>query len=275
MSKKQKKIFIIVDLEADGGTLLAKDRTYKSIDDNINILKKNMFKHDLKINFFVEGQLLEERPDIVETFHGENKNVNFNLHGYNHSDVNLSTDVKILNIEKAINAFTSCFGCLPKAYRAPNGIITDKELHFLKKKQLQADLSIFPSFFPGRFNNVNSPLMPYRHSSGLVEIPCSVITPMRIPLGLSYAQLLGKNIFLGLLKLFPLAGDIVFYLHLHDLAPSLLIDKIENNIIAQIAYLWNSRCDVNYLSVIIDYFYQAGYSSGLLDNHVDELCEKL
>jgi hypothetical protein len=60
---------------------------------------------------------------------------------------------------------------------SPAGIITKESLQLLESPGILYGFSIFPTYFPGRFNRLRFPTSPFRiKNSSLLEIPFSVVT---------------------------------------------------------------------------------------------------
>jgi hypothetical protein len=102
-------------------------------------------------------------------------------------------------------------GTLPTGYRAPKGIINKQELLYLEKSGIKFDSSIFPTVFPGRYNRVCFPSEPFNvEGSKIVEMPFATVPNVRIPISLSFMQLLGLKMFQYLFRLFGLPNLIVY-----------------------------------------------------------------
>jgi peptidoglycan/xylan/chitin deacetylase (PgdA/CDA1 family) len=87
-------------------------------------------------------------------------------HSYSHQVGFLS---KIDDIKKGIKAHEKIIGSPPMGYRAPQGIITEKEALFLEDNGIKFDSSIFPGLFPGRYNRINFPTFPHKlNNSNLI-----------------------------------------------------------------------------------------------------------
>jgi peptidoglycan/xylan/chitin deacetylase (PgdA/CDA1 family) len=118
-------------------------------------------------------------------------------------------------VARSIEEIRSRFATDPLGYRLPNGTIRPEDYAVLDAYDVDFDASLFPSLFPGRFNNLGYPQQPFRHNSGLLEIPFTVYSPaLPVPYSLSYLKLLGQPI-QTLLRHNP-PETIVFDMHLHD-----------------------------------------------------------
>lgn len=169
---------------------------------------------DVPISVFVVGQLLENRPDVVEMLR-EKLDTEFHLHSYRH-DPEMSQGFRD-DLHQGIEAFESFFGHRPRGYRAPLGKITNRQLAILDENGFDFDSSIFPSYRPGAYNNLDAPTEPYRPSTTetLVELPVGVIPYLRVPTAQSYLKLGGRS-YLKLLDAIDLPNPLIFVSHLHD-----------------------------------------------------------
>lgn len=169
---------------------------------------------DIPLTVFVVGKTLERFPEDVDKIREEIES-EFHLHSYRH-DITKSYDF-IEEINLGIDAFESYFGERPIGYRAPQGNITTEEICRLDDAGFEFDSSIFPSYRPGIYNNLDAPTYPYRPwgTENFVEYPISVLPRLRIPLSQSYLKLFGRT-FLALLKRISLPNLLVFDSHLQD-----------------------------------------------------------
>ena len=109
-------------------------------------------------------------------------------------------------------------GKRPMGYRAPQGLITKEEAIFLADMGIKFDSSIFPTFFPGRFNRLNFPLTPFViEQSSILELPFAVIPRIRLPIGLSYMQLMGLTSFIFLFAIFGMPKIMIYGFHSYEL----------------------------------------------------------
>ena len=202
---------LTIDVEPDFGGLLASDYYYGK--DHLHKLKDIVEKYDLALTVFVTGKTLEDNPDIYDLLASMNAEVQ--QHSYSHQ---VGHESKLSDIKKGIEIHEELIGVKPIGYRAPQGIITKDEAVYLSKEGIKYDSSIFPAFFPGRFNRLNFPTEPFIiKDTEILEIPFSVIPKIRTPIGLSYIQLLGLDTFKALFKLFGIPPLIIFDFHSYEL----------------------------------------------------------
>ena len=206
-----KTICFTIDVEPDFGGLLT-NHEYDCIH-NLHKLDDIRKKYDLKLTAFVTGKTIEDNPDTIEILNSMPAEIE--QHSYSHK---VGHGTKLGDIQNGIETHRRTLGKDPLGYRAPQGIISRAEIHLLEDMGVLFDSSIFPTYFPGRFNRLKFPTMPFKiKGSNLVEIPNGVIPKIRIPINLSYMQLLGLDTFKFFFQLFGLPKFIVYGFHLHDL----------------------------------------------------------
>ena len=203
---------ITLDLESDW-FVDGPGRTYMTaeyLDEYIELIQSV----DVPVSVFVVGRLLEERPDIVERLDAA-LDCEFHLHSYAH-DPEMSAGFRT-DLREGIRAFESFFGRRPRGYRAPLGKISAQQLTTLDSEGFRFDSSIFPSYRPGAYNNLDAPTAPYRPAGTeeLVELPVGVLPYLRVPTAQSYLKLGGRS-YLRLLDWLDLPDRLVFVSHLHD-----------------------------------------------------------
>ena len=169
----------------------------------------------IPVSIFVVGRTLERFPQKIGMIQ-RNIDSEFHLHSYSH-DLSKSYDF-LKEVNQGVDAFESYFGHQPDGYRAPQGNINSAEIRQLDKMGFEFDSSIFPSYRPGIYNNIDAPLSPYlpEGSEQLIEYPIGVLPNVRIPLSQSYVKLFGRP-YLWLLKRMALPDILIFDSHLQDL----------------------------------------------------------
>jgi hypothetical protein len=207
----EKTICLSIDVEPDFGNLLTKDQYYGK--NHLSTLKRIVEEYDLKITAFITGKTLEDNPDIIDSL--KSMRAEIEQHSYLHLT---SRDSKIKDITQGIETHKRLLGTLPTGYRAPKGIINKQELLYLEKCGIKFDSSIFPTIFPGRYNRLGFPTEPFSvEGSKIVEMPFATVPKMRIPISLSYMQLLGLKMYQYLFRIFGLPNLIVYDFHTFEL----------------------------------------------------------
>jgi hypothetical protein len=229
--------------------------------------------HNLKVTLFITGEILEQRGKLLVPYIAEKEHFQFEIHAYNHDDVYNSIPDRINNIRKGLNAYTHFFQKIPRIYRAPNGIISREEIEFLVQHKVYYGSSIFPTFIPGRFNNLRFPRTPFKVCGlNFTEIPFTTTKVLRIPIALSYIQLFGLHFFKTLM-MFEKPNDIVFDFHLHDMYPKEWYSKHKLPLVPKLAY-YRATFD-NYawitLAKTLSFFKRHEYRFEVINTLVDEL----
>jgi peptidoglycan/xylan/chitin deacetylase (PgdA/CDA1 family) len=184
--------------------------TFEFLDQYIELISEL----ELPVSVFVVGKTLERFPDKVEKLRSSTDS-EFHLHSYGH-DLSKSYEFRE-EVNRGIEVFESHFGQQPGGYRAPQGNIKSAELQQLDEMGFDFDSSVFPSYRPGVYSNLDAPLAPYRPtgSDGLIEYPIGAIPNLRVPLSQSYLKLFGRP-YLWFLKRVTLPEVVVFDSHLQD-----------------------------------------------------------
>ena len=194
--------------------------TFEYIEEFIELIQEL----DVPVTFFVVGRTLERFPEVIDRLEVELE-CEFHLHSYQH-DTTKSYDFRT-EIRRGKAVFENLFGFEPVGYRAPQGNIEPAEFEILADEGFQFDSSIFPSYRPGVYSNLDKPLTPYRPDGvdGLLEIPIGATPWTRIPLSQSYLKLLGRP-FQAYLERAPLPSPLVYNMHLQDLYRTDSYDKL-------------------------------------------------
>ncbi|MBI4333586.1 MAG: polysaccharide deacetylase family protein [Chloroflexi bacterium] len=212
---------VTLDIEQDYGDLLA-EPSYEGLG-HLGDLAKFLGEQRIPVTCFIQGSLLETHPAQIRKL--SSLDVDFELHSYSHPHPSRSKTR--FEIEKGREIYRNFFGKDPSGYRAPLAVITAEGYEALASNNFKFDSSVSPSVRPGTFSNFRTPAAPYYLPDyKLVEFPFSVVSPLRIPLGISYIKLLGK-IYLSFLKHAALPGLVIVAAHLHDLFPLKAAAKID------------------------------------------------
>ena len=262
----EKVICFSIDVEPDFGSLLSKDLYYGK--HHLSTLKRIVDEYDLKITAFVTGKTLEDNPDIIDSLRSLRAEIE--QHSYFHMS---GRDSKIKDIAQGIEAHKRLLGTSPIGYRAPKGIITKQELLYLEKSGIKFDSSIFPAVFPGRYNRVGFPTEPFNvEGSNIVEIPFATVPKVRIPISLSYMQLLGLKIFQHLFKLFGLPKLIVYDFHTFELGKTPSYNEL--TLIPRLGYY---RAQRNYIdpAVVFEEFVKYILAKGYKSKYMVDVYKQL
>lgn len=201
-----------LDLEADYAGITP-TASFDSLD-RTEKFEEMVKKYDLKLTTFVTGAILDRHHPVLDRLKALGSR--FETHSYSHP-LKISPREKIADIERGIEAYERYFGERPAGYRAPQGIISMDEIRFLSEQGLLYSSSLFPSYLPGRYNNLGFPTQPFIYRGiGLLEIPMSVIPLVRLPLTASHVNLFGFHLYRGLIAVFGLPSFVNICMHLYD-----------------------------------------------------------
>lgn len=125
----------------------------------------------VRATFFCTGNFAEARPEMLVRMVAEGHEVA--CHGVDHFKPQAS------DVEKSKKIVEKVAGVKVLGYRQPRmGKINYEKL---KRCGYEYDTSVNPAFIPGRYNNLRVPRKPFMRE-GVVEVPVSVATVMRVPL---------------------------------------------------------------------------------------------
>ena len=180
---KSKDVFLSFDIEEfdfprergeeislEEGVKVSGEGTRKILD----ILKKT----GARATFFVTGNFAKARPEFLAEMLQEGHEIA--AHGVDHF-IRKDTDVKEAKriIEESIKKESGKVYKI-RGWRQPRmGKINYADL---KKYGYKYDSSLNPAFIPGRYNNFKMKTEPFLTEEGILEIPASVATKMRVPM---------------------------------------------------------------------------------------------
>jgi len=203
-----------LDFELDYG---GRSKTLQTLDqtDGHKKLKKMLDQLEVPLTAFVQTGVLERdsRSIAVLKFIADE----FHSHSHSHATQNFNSRYEF---ETSLQILNRHFQQDSYGYRAPFGKLYAGDHEILHDMGFSFDASVFPSYRPGKFNNLNSPIHPHRLPCGLLEIPFGVMPHARLILGISYMKLFGPRIYQLLEKLVGLPRIVVCYAHMHDFFPT-------------------------------------------------------
>lgn len=201
-----------LDLEADFAGMTPKE-SFDSLD-RTEQFEETIKRYGIKLTTFVTGAILDERHPIIDRL--EALGSKFETHTYSHP-LKKPPREKIADIERGVEAYERHFGERPAGYRAPQGIISMEEIRFLAEQGMLYSSSVFPSYLPGRYNNLRLPTQPFIYQeTGLLEMPLSVVPRIRLPVTASHVNLLGSPLYILLLNGFGCPPLLNICMHLYD-----------------------------------------------------------
>ncbi len=249
-----KKLGFTLDLESDYAGCIDRYGIFRS-PGRIQELLEFLDARGIKTTVFAVGSLFKEYPDIIRLF--ERFQCEFEVHSYSHPVRGGDDEQEIVRAREAYYAY---FKRYPRGYRAPRGQISEKAVSVLSQLGFEYDSSIFPSYFPNPGKYLFCKRGIHRHrGSGLLEIPLTSITPMRLTLSVSYMKLLGFGFYRAMFAAFPLPDFICFDSHLHDF----IVDPDSYGRLSpawKFVYGRNKHKGLEFCAKFLDYASGAGYS---------------
>lgn len=159
------------DLPKEHGAEISLEEGVKVSAEGLTRILKFLKKTGAKATFFITGNFAEMRPSLVLKIRDDGHEIA--CHGVDHfqpSKSDICESKKI--VEKIADVKVA-------GYRQPRmGKIDYEEL---KRCGYKYDSSVNPAFIPGRYNHLNVPRVPFE-KCGVVEVPTSVATFLRVPL---------------------------------------------------------------------------------------------
>ncbi|MFC6715996.1 polysaccharide deacetylase family protein [Natrialbaceae archaeon GCM10025810] len=230
--------------------------TFEYLDDYIDLIQEL----EIPVTFFVVGKTIEQYPEAIDTL-SDQLDCEFHLHSYQH-DTSKCYDFRT-EIQKGKAAFESHFGFEPEGYRAPQGNIEPYEFKILEDEGFRFDSSVFPSYRPGVYSNLDKPLTPYQpdETDELLEIPIAATPGIRIPICQSYLKLLGGP-YLTYLRNAPLPEPLVFNTHLQDFYHTASHDRLDQP--KQWIMKRNLEDSTKLFSSVVEGLQDRGYSFGTI-----------
>lgn len=261
-----KSVCFTLDVEPDFAGLLDED-VYLGKKD-LSELSRLIKLYNIKVTAFVTGKTLEDNPDMVDLL--RNLEAEVEQHSYSHP---VNHESKVEDIKKGLEVHERVIGKLPLGYRAPRGIISKNEVLYLNSRGIKYDASIFPTFFPRRFNRLSFPMYPFKiKGTELIEIPFSVVPIIRIPISLSYMQLLGYESFKFFFKLFGLPKILIYDFHTYELG------KVSSyNLLRRFPKLGYYRAQRRYRnpSIVLEKFIKFILSSGYQSKYMSDIYQEI
>ncbi len=156
----------------------------------------------IRATFFCTGNFANAREDLIKKIVSEGHEVA--CHGVDHFKPN-KTD-----IEKSKKIIEKIAGVKVYGYRQPR--MQKNNYGELKKWGYKYDSSVNPAFIPGRYNNLKVPRDVFK-KEGIIEVPTSVATFMRVPMFWLALHLFPLKLFINLAKNIAKKGYFGTYFH--------------------------------------------------------------
>lgn len=197
-----------LDVEHDYGSRTGR---FEALRDAAGVERLQSFlgRRGIPVSAFAVSSLLDQEPAAVEFLRA----LRAEVHSHSHTHGGEETEKELMESQDIIRRL---FPQGPIGYRAPHGRVDAEQVQTAKRLGYAFSSSVFPSLRPGVFNNLASPLTPYRHANGLVELPFAVVRGVRLIVSVSYIKLFGWGLFERLMGRFGLPPVAVIDSHLHD-----------------------------------------------------------
>ncbi len=191
------------DLPREKGKEISLDEGVKISGVGTERILKILARHQVKATFFVTGNFARTNPELVRKIKKTGHEIA--CHGVDHFCP------KTTDPEESKRIVEKAAGVKVSGYRQPRMFkISYQEL---KRQGYLYDSSVNPAFIPGRYNNSKVP----RHTfvkSGIIEVPASVATFMRIPMFWLALHIFPKRLYYSLVKsVIKRQGYFTTYLH--------------------------------------------------------------
>lgn len=248
---KERIACITLDFETDYGDRIG----------NFNILEANrkemhsaVSNLGVPLSIFIRTDLLDDNPSClgVVTELGND----FHSHSHTHATKGfISTD----ELSRSANVFDKHFGYPPLGYRAPQGVLYEMDITLLKEIGYKFSSSVFPSYRPGKFNNLSAPITPFQYDNNIVEMPFAVVPLLRLVVSISYFKLLGYSFYKILFSICGLPNVLILDSHLHDL---IINEDSFDSLPLHLRMAWgrNKYAGLDYLYKIISYLKKEKYN---------------
>jgi hypothetical protein len=246
LNVNEKLACITLDFELDYGDRIGEFNILEDNEKDLFDLATLFSDFDIPISTFIRTDILTNYPKSLDVI----KKIAKDYHCHSHTHNTKSFDSRI-EISNSASTFKRYFGYKPVGYRAPQGVLYNKDIDFIKKCGFKFSASIFPSYRPGKFNNLSTPIDPFVYDNGIMELPFAVIPKLRYTVSLSYLKLLGINMNKILFSMFGLPSVVVFDSHLHDY---IVNEKSFSKLPPQLRIAWgkNKYLGIKYFSIFIE-----------------------
>lgn len=159
------------DLPREHGGEISLEEGVKVSSDGLAKILEVLGRSEVKATFFVTGNFASTRPDLVREILKDGHEVA--CHGVDHFEPRAS------DVEESKKIVEKVAGCKISGYRQPRMFRIDYTE--LKRCGYLYDSSVNPAWVPGRYNHRDVPRKVFVRN-GIVEVPTSVATSLRVPL---------------------------------------------------------------------------------------------
>lgn len=178
------------DLPREHGGEISLEEGVKVSSEGLEKILKLLKKHGVKATFFITGNFAKINPDLVLKIKKDGHEIA--CHGVDHFEPKKS------DITESKKIIEKVAGVKVYGYRQPR--MFEISYTELSKCEYKYDSSVNPAFIPGRYNHFDVPRKPFL-KEGVLEIPTSVATFMRVPLFWLALHLFPKRLYLKFVKM--------------------------------------------------------------------------
>lgn len=209
---------------------------------------------EVPVSAFIRTDLLEREPASIELV----RELAVDFHCHSHTHATGDRFISDYEISRTQEAFCEVFGEPALGYRAPRGVLYDGDVDLVLENGFKFSSSIFPTFFPGRFNYRKMPSNPFVYENGLIELPFAAVHGLRYTVSLSFVKLLGMTLNRALYALCGLPPIVVFDSHLHDYV---LCDASYSQLPSRLQFAWgiNKNAGMPYFAQFVEVLRAKGY----------------
>jgi peptidoglycan/xylan/chitin deacetylase (PgdA/CDA1 family) len=189
-----------------------------------HVLLRVLRAHDIRVTFFVLGEVAEYYPELIRRIAGEGHEIA--SHGFHHVDMTvLGPQLFAEHTSRSVDLLQKLSGKRPVGYRAPNLVYEPWATAILERLGFRYDASVCGSRpLGGKYRGwLGAPTTPYRPSyeniaspgdASLIEIPLPYVPGIRVAAGSSIiTRILGFHWTRVALSSALRKGDAGYYLH--------------------------------------------------------------
>jgi peptidoglycan/xylan/chitin deacetylase (PgdA/CDA1 family) len=264
---QEKLACMTLDFEEDYDDFIGAFNVLTAHEPEVMQLAQTFHALETPLSVFVRTDLLERYPRSGDALAALGSD--FHCHSHTHATRNFDSAFEIATTAET---FERHFGRPPLGYRAPLGVLYPGDLDLLKEHGFGFSASVFPSYRPAKFNNLDAPLEPFQYENGLLELPFAAVRRIRFTVSLSYLKLAGYAISRAMYAAFGLPNVMVIDSHLHDfiVAP----ESFEELPLAyRLAWGRNRDAGLDYLERLVSLLRAQGYRFITMTELADRLIE--
>lgn len=191
------------DLPREHGAAISLEEGVAVSTQGLERILKMLARAKVKATFFCTGNYAKNKPEMIARIIRDGHEVA--CHGVDHFEPRPS------DAEKSKKIVEKIAGAEVNGYRQPRM----KKIDYaeLKRCGYKYDSSVNPAYIPGRYNNSKMPKTPFI-KNGVLEIPTSVATSMRVPMFWLALHIFPKKLYYKMAKM-ALKKDGYFATYFH------------------------------------------------------------